>query len=63
MINNNNKIMIDSFVQCDSSGNFYVKSCPAGLKWNDNEKICDWPENSTCSKTPTTTTIGIDYGD
>jgi hypothetical protein len=27
--------------------------CPAGLEWNDNEKICDWPQSSTCPNKPT----------
>ncbi|KAK3592502.1 hypothetical protein CHS0354_026623, partial [Potamilus streckersoni] len=26
-------------------GNWIVQDCPAGLVWNDVEKICDWVEN------------------
>ena len=42
-----------SFIQCTvnedlKSGTPVVMPCPAGLEWNDRQKICDWPANSTC---------------
>lgn len=45
----------NSFIQCtvnadNITGNPTVKSCPAGLEWNDNEKICDWSDSSTCPR-------------
>ncbi|CAG2178562.1 unnamed protein product, partial [Oppiella nova] len=41
----------NTFIQCtvnpgNQSGTPVVMPCPAGLKWNDNEKICDWPANA-----------------
>jgi hypothetical protein len=43
-----------SYIQCvpqpDGSGEPQVMPCPGELEWNDTEKICDWPENSTCPK-------------
>lgn len=46
----------DQFIHCEVnagsvSGRPTVKDCPAGLEWNDSEKICDWPVNSTCPNT------------
>lgn len=43
----------DQFIHCEVnadgvSGRPTVKDCPAGLEWNDNEKECDWPQDSTC---------------
>ncbi len=42
----------NSFIQCvpqsDGSGKPIVMPCPAGLKWNNNQKICDWSLQSTC---------------
>lgn len=42
-----------SFIACEvnpdgKTGQPSVLPCPSGLEWNDNEKICDWPANSTC---------------
>lgn len=43
----------DSFIACrvnsnGKNGTSSVLPCPSGLEWNYNEKICDWPVNSTC---------------
>jgi len=45
-----------SFIQCTAAGLAYVMPCPSGLQWNDNEKICDWPSQSTCGRTPSPST-------
>jgi len=47
-----NPASCDSFIQCTAAGLAYAMSCPLGLQWNDNEKICDWPPQSTCGRTP-----------
>ncbi|CAG2110077.1 unnamed protein product [Medioppia subpectinata] len=49
----------DQFIHCEVNadgvtGRPTIKDCPAGLEWNDNEKICDWPVSSTCPSVPTT---------
>jgi len=44
-----------TFIQCTAAGLAYVMPCPSGLEWNDNEKICDWPTQSTCPKNSPTT--------
>lgn len=36
------------FIQCNDAGVAYEMPCPAGLQWNDNKKICDYPHQSTC---------------
>ncbi|KAM3421689.1 hypothetical protein BST61_g2073 [Cercospora zeina] len=42
------------YIQCQpkdttyQTGIAYEMPCPAGLLWNDNQKWCDYPENSTC---------------
>ncbi|XP_054153525.1 peritrophin-1-like [Oppia nitens] len=43
----------DQFIHCEinkdrKSARPQVKDCPNGLEWNNNQKICDWPESSTC---------------
>lgn len=43
----------NTFIQCilDENGQNpkpVVYPCPAGWKWNNNGKICDWPANATC---------------
>ncbi|CAG2180053.1 unnamed protein product, partial [Oppiella nova] len=43
----------NTFIQCtvnpgNQSGTPVVMPCPAELKWNDNTKECDWPQNATC---------------
>ena len=35
------------FIQCHG-GREYKMSCPAGLMFNPNAKICDWPRNVGC---------------
>ena len=30
------------------SGIAHLKSCPAGLEWNDDDKICDYSSSSAC---------------
>lgn len=35
------------FIEC-GNGVAHVKSCPAGLAWNDRTGNCDWPENTDC---------------
>jgi hypothetical protein len=46
----------NSFIQCvpqpDGSGKPQLMPCPADLKWNDNKKQCDWPQDSTCGNKP-----------
>jgi len=60
-----NPASCNSFIQCTAAGLAYVMPCPSGLQWNDDEKICDWPSQSTCGRTPspstttTTTTSSI----
>lgn len=35
------------FYQC-SNGEPYLHSCPAGLKFNKDIDVCDWPANVVC---------------
>lgn len=49
-----NALSCDNFIQCmvnadGVTGTPVVMPCPSGLQWNDNEKICDWPSQSTCT--------------
>lgn len=42
-----------SFIACDvnadgKTGRPTVLDCPSGLEWNDDQKECDWPADSTC---------------
>lgn len=30
-------------------GILYERQCPAGLEWNDNLKVCDWPNAAGCA--------------
>lgn len=50
------------FVTCDSTGE-HITTCPSGLKYNDQIKACDWPNNVVCSTiqpiTTTTTTLQV----
>lgn len=39
------------YIAC-SNGYTHYMPCPAGLKWNDNKKRCDWPRNVHCSGHP-----------
>ncbi|KAJ5352999.1 hypothetical protein N7452_001973 [Penicillium brevicompactum] len=44
----------NSFIACEISndgttGIPHLNDCPPNLEWNENEKICDYPEQSTCS--------------
>ncbi|KAK3583065.1 hypothetical protein CHS0354_004010 [Potamilus streckersoni] len=32
----------DHFVTCVWDSMVAQRSCPVGLKWDDNKKICDW---------------------
>ncbi|MEH1835806.1 MAG: carbohydrate-binding module family 14 protein [Nostoc sp.] len=43
----------NTYIQCTvnndgMTGTPVVMPCPGGLQWNDNQKICDWPNSSTC---------------
>ncbi|OBT44358.1 hypothetical protein VE00_07086 [Pseudogymnoascus sp. WSF 3629] len=45
----------DQFIFCEvnsdgRTGRPTVNDCPPGLEWNNNDKICDFFENSTCPK-------------
>lgn len=37
------------FVHCEN-GTAYEKDCGPGTAWNDNAKICDYPENTDCQE-------------
>ena len=45
----------NGFIQCApaddtyTTGTVYHMPCPDGLLWNDVQKWCDWPENTTCA--------------
>lgn len=39
-----------TFIQCNDAKIAYLMPCPAGLEWNNREKICDWPRNAKCPK-------------
>ncbi|EME82543.1 carbohydrate-binding module family 14 protein [Pseudocercospora fijiensis CIRAD86] len=47
----------NGYIQCSpadasyTTGIVHEMPCPSGLQWNDNQKWCDWPENSTCGNT------------
>ncbi|KAI9303644.1 Alpha/Beta hydrolase protein [Cunninghamella echinulata] len=48
----------DQFIYCEVNadgvtGRPIVKDCPDSLKWDDHNKECGWPEDSTCGKGPT----------
>ncbi|KXT07835.1 Avr4 [Pseudocercospora musae] len=55
----------NGYIQCSpadgsySTGIVHEMPCPSGLLWNDNQKWCDWPENTTCgmAKTGGATTV------
>ena len=36
------------FIMCDMAGNTYEMDCPAGLKFNPANLVCDWPHNVEC---------------
>ncbi|XP_049788095.1 chondroitin proteoglycan-2-like [Schistocerca cancellata] len=38
-----------SFYKCDENGVAWVISCPAGLEYNAELRVCDYPENAGCS--------------
>ncbi|MBD2518709.1 chitin binding domain-containing protein [Nostoc sp. FACHB-973] len=40
----------DSFYKCDYSGPVFF-TCPAGLYFNPELEVCDWPQNVDC-RTP-----------
>jgi len=40
-----------SFLQCNDSGNVYKLNCPAGLHFNKDSLVCDWPYAAGCDKT------------
>lgn len=37
------------FYQCDEDGGQHAFHCPAGLVFNEEQKVCDWPDNVPCS--------------
>lgn len=39
----------NSYFQCSAEGTSYEHKCPAGLNFNSQAKICDWPANVACS--------------
>jgi hypothetical protein len=40
----------NAFIQCNDAGLAYDMPCaPENLEWNDNTRVCDWPESSTCA--------------
>ena len=38
------------FFHCNDGGQAFIMDCPIGLQWNDEQKICDNPENANCSE-------------
>ena len=36
------------FIICDMAGNAHEMDCPAGLKFNPTNLVCDWPHNVEC---------------
>lgn len=37
------------FSQCNSEGGKHTFHCPAGLVFNEEQKVCDWPDNVDCT--------------
>merc|ERR1719210_197807 len=37
-----------AYFQCSADGTAYAHKCPAGLHFNKDNKICDWPNNVQC---------------
>ena len=37
------------FYQCGKDGGKHPFDCPAGLVFNEEQKVCDWPDNVDCS--------------
>ena len=37
------------FSQCDNDGETHTFHCPAGLVFNEEQKVCDWPDNVDCN--------------
>ncbi|CAG9819069.1 unnamed protein product [Phaedon cochleariae] len=33
-------------------GKYEIRDCAPGLHWNNEKKICDWPQNAQCSEDP-----------
>ncbi|XP_047000761.1 chondroitin proteoglycan-2-like [Schistocerca americana] len=40
------------FYKCDENGVAWVIECPAGLEYNAELRVCDYPENAGCSSNP-----------
>ena len=41
------------FSQCDKEGGAHTFHCPAGLVFNEQQKVCDWPDNVNCTTSST----------
>ncbi|KRT79630.1 Carbohydrate-binding protein, partial [Oryctes borbonicus] len=41
-------------------GKYEAFQCASGLEWNDDKKICDWPENARCSSSDRPPSVGPD---
>ena len=41
----------NKFLSC-ANGKQWIMDCPAGLHFNPELLVCDWPENANCSPTP-----------
>merc|ERR1712114_130741 len=37
-----------SYYMCNTAGTPVLMPCPAGLYWNPNHNVCDWPANVEC---------------
>lgn len=42
-----------SYISCEvtpdgQTARPFIQDCPDSLQWNDNAKMCDYPENTTC---------------
>ena len=37
------------FSQCNGEGGKHSFHCPAGLVFNEEQKVCDWPDNVDCT--------------
>ena len=37
------------FYQCNNEGGKHTFHCPAGLVFNLDQKVCDWPANVDCT--------------
>ena len=44
-----------AYFQCTADGTSYAHQCPAGLHFNKDSKICDWPKNAQCTLDAQTT--------